>query len=257
LIRFASLGSGSAGNALVVECGDTRIMLDCGLTVRETEIRCARLGIVPAQLAGILVTHEHEDHIGGVFQFARKHALPVWLTYGTWRAIHPDPDSGVESGINLIDSHVPFALGDLEVLPFPVPHDAREPVQYVFSDGARRLGVLTDTGTPTPHITAMLGSCDALVIECNHDMDMLARGPYPAWLKQRVGGPFGHLANDQAAALLGGLDTSRLTHLVAAHLSTTNNAPALARACLAGVVNCDPTWIGVADAKLGFDWRDV
>ena len=257
MFRFASLGSGSAGNALIIEAGDTRLMLDCGMTVRDTEARCARLGIEPCALAGILVTHEHDDHVGGVFQFARKHALPVWITYGTWRAVNPDPEAVVSSGINLIDSHEPFSVGDLEVLPFPVPHDAREPVQYVLSDGASRLGVLTDTGMPTAHITAMLSGCNALVLECNHDPQMLARGPYPSWLKQRVGGSFGHLANEQAAALLGSLDVSRLSHLVAAHLSTTNNSPDLARASLASVLKCDPAWIGVADAKAGFDWRTV
>jgi len=143
------------------------------------------------------------------------------------------------------------------VLPFPVPHDARQPVQYVFSDGDRRLGVLTDTGQPTRHIQAMLSGCEALVLECNHDLAMLAASTYPMWLKHRIGGQFGHLANETAAEILSGIDTSALKHLIAAHLSANNNTPELARAALASVLNCSVDWIGVADQAAGLDWRDL
>jgi len=138
-----------------------------------------------------------------------------------------------------------------------VPHDACEPCQYLFDDGARRLGVITDTGRVTPHIVDSLEHCDALLLECNHDPQLLACGPYPAALKQRVGGPLGHLSNAQAGALLARLDTTRLQHLVAAHLSDRNNRPALARAALADALNCEPHWIGVAGQEDGFDWRAI
>ena len=239
----------------MVEVGASRLLVDCGLSAREAELRLARLGLAPPDLAGIVVTHEHDDHVSGVFGFARKHGLPVWITYGTWRALNPDPDAAVESATMLIDSHTPFAIGEIEVTPLPVPHDAREPVQYLFSDGARRLGLLTDTGASTRHIETMLSGCEALVLECNHDPELLARGPYPRWLKERVGGSYGHLANSQAAALVAAIDQSRLTHVVAAHLSETNNTPALARAALAGALNCSLEWIGVAEQGFGFDWR--
>lgn len=254
-MRFASLASGSRGNALVVESGGTRLMLDCGLAPRETERRLVRLDLAPSDIDAVLVTHEHSDHADGALAFAARHGIKVWLTHGTWRAIAPatPPDERA----HIIDSHTPFAIGDVEVRPFPVPHDAREPAHFVFSDGARRVGVLTDTGTSTPHIEAMLTGCEALVLECNHDARMLAEGSYPAWLKSRVGGAFGHLANEAAARLLAALDTGSLQHIVAAHLSQENNTPDLARKALSGALNCEPDWIGVAGQEHGFDWRSV
>jgi phosphoribosyl 1,2-cyclic phosphodiesterase len=177
------------------------------------------------------------------------------MTHGTLRAT---VEAGAaEAGVTVIESDAPFALGDLEVRPFPVPHDAREPVQFVLGDGARRVGVLTDIGAPTRHVEAMLSGCEALVLECNHDEQMLAEGRYPGWLKARIAGPFGHLANAAAAALLAALDRSRLRHVVAAHLSEANNRPALARAALAGALGCDESWIGIADQARGFDWREL
>ena len=255
MIRFASLGSGSAGNALIVESGNTRLMLDCGMPMRETERRLARLGLAPGDLSGIVVTHEHSDHIDGVLPLAQRWGLKVWMTYGSLRAA--TGDALPEANVVVIDSHSPFAVGDLEVHPYPVPHDAREPVQYVFSDGACRLGVLTDVGAGTPHIVGMLSGCEGLVLECNHDADMLSKGPYPAFLKERIGGPFGHLANHAAADILAALDRSSLRHIVAAHLSERNNRPELARGALAAVLDCVPDWIGVADQNEGFDWRSL
>ncbi len=254
-MRFACLGSGSRGNALIVERKRTRLMLDCGYPVRETERRLARLGLVPTDLAGILLTHEHSDHTAGACKFARKHRLPLWLTHGTLQAL-PGDASGLEQ-IHVIDSHSPFAVGELELLPFPVPHDAREPAHFVFSDGAHRVGVLTDTGTSTSHIEAMLSGCDALVLECNHDLDMLMQGDYPPALKTRIAGRYGHLDNRSSAALLAALDRSRLQHLVAAHLSEHNNTPELACGALAQVMGCAPDWIGVASQGEGFAWREI
>jgi phosphoribosyl 1,2-cyclic phosphodiesterase len=254
-MRFASLGSGSSGNALVVEVGRTRVMLDCGFSATETEARLARLGLAPEDLGGIVVTHEHSDHVGGVVRFARKHQLPVWLTYGTFSMLQAP--AHLLPTIHVIDSHSPFPVADMEIEPFPVPHDAREPVQFVFGDGARRLGVLTDTGSSTAHIEAMLSGCDALVLECNHDDEMLRNGSYPPGLKQRIAGRLGHLENRVAAALLARLDCSRLQHVIAAHLSEQNNSPDLAKDALAAALGCDRDWIGVADQGNGFGWRAI
>jgi phosphoribosyl 1,2-cyclic phosphodiesterase len=256
-MRFASLASGSRGNALVVESGNTRLMLDCGLAPRETERRLARLELGPGDIDAILVTHEHSDHADGALAFSDRHGITVWLTHGTWRAMMADRPRPAGERVRIIDSHSAFPIGDLEVHPFPVPHDAREPAQFVFSDGARRVGVLTDTGTSTSHIEAMLTGCNALVLECNHDADMLAGGPYPPWLKSRIGGAFGHLANGAAAQLLAALDARNLQHVIAAHLSQENNTPELARVALAGALNCAPEWIGVAAQDDGFGWRSV
>ena len=155
------------------------------------------------------------------------------------------------------DSHDRFAIGALEIEPITVPHDAREPVQYVVGDGARRLGVLTDLGMSTAHVEACLSGCDALVLECNHDLAMLESGDYPYPLKQRIAGRLGHLHNEAAAEILARIDTSRLVHIIAAHLSQQNNTPALARAALAAGLDCPPEWIGIADQALGFDWREM
>jgi phosphoribosyl 1,2-cyclic phosphodiesterase len=206
-------------------------------------------------LSAIAVTHEHSDHIGGVARFARKHRLPVWLTHGT--RIMWDTQEHSLPEVRIFDSHSSFAVEEVEIHPYPVPHDAREPVQFVFSDGGVRLGVLTDTGCSTPHIEAMLSGLDALVLECNHDSQMLRDGPYPAGLKQRVGGRLGHLENAQAADLLKQLDSSRLKHVVAAHISRKNNTPALARRALAQALDCAEEWIGVAHQEDGFDWRSI
>ncbi len=253
-MRFALLGSGSQGNALVVEAGRTRLLLDCGFSAGETVRRLGRLGLAPGQLTAVLVTHEHDDHVGGVARLARKFALPVWLTPGTLRGLEVLFDGVV---VHRIEGYACLCIGDIVVQPFPVPHDAREPAQYVFSDGVRRLGVLTDTGYPTAHIRRVLDGCDALVLEANHDAEMLARSDYPQMLKQRITGRFGHLDNAQAAGLVESLDCSRLKHMVAAHLSQNNNHPELARAALCAALGCTPDWIAVADQESGLDWRGI
>lgn len=253
-MRFASLGSGSRGNGLVVEADGSRILVDCGFGPRETARRLGRLGLDPRDLNAVVVTHEHSDHVSGIFRLAQRYGLDVWLTPGTLAA---SAATGPLPHIESIGVDVPFRIGAIEILPFPVPHDAREPVQFVFSDGDRRLGLLTDTGCVTPHIQRCLNGCDALVLECNHDEEMLLRGPYPPRLKSRIAGRHGHLANSAAAGLLGALDRRVLQHVVAAHLSEHNNRPDLARAALAAALGCEPGWIGVADQENGFGWREV
>ncbi len=254
MARFALLGSGSEGNALVVQAGATSLLMDCGFSLSETERRLERLGLPADSLSGILVTHEHSDHVAGVARLARKYNLPVWMTHGTWRVQHT---AYVGLDVTEIDSHIAFSIGDVEVQPYPVPHDATEPVQYVFGDGARKVGVLTDAGHVTPHIETTLASCDALVLECNHDAEMLRNGRYPYSLKQRVGGRLGHLNNEQAAQLLTRLESRRLQHVVAAHLSQHNNLPELAVSALSQALGCASEWIAVADQQQGLDWREV
>jgi phosphoribosyl 1,2-cyclic phosphodiesterase len=254
-MRFASLGSGSQGNALLIESGNTRVLLDCGFGLSETTSRLSRLGLDASSLDAIIVTHEHGDHGGGVAKLASRFDVAVYLTRGTLSAMGAEGRS-IPRRI-LIDPYTTFAIDGIEVRPFPVPHDAREPVQFVLSDGAVRLGVLTDTGQPTPHIAQALSGVDALVLECNHDLDMLMSGPYSAQLKSRIAGRLGHLANAASAELVQAMDCSRLQHLVAAHLSQTNNTPELARAALAGALGCAQEWIGVATQEEGFAWREI
>lgn len=249
-MQFASLGSGSGGNATLIEAGATCLLVDCGFSCIEIERRMARLEREPAQLAAILVTHEHADHIGGVERLARKYGLAVWMTAGTAAASR----FGDPSVIRDFSSHEPFAIGDLEVHPLPVPHDAREPCQFVFSDGRRRTGLLTDAGSITEHMVSSLQRLDALILECNHDPAMLQNGPYPPHLKARVGGHYGHLSNQQAAGLLARIDTDHLQYLLAAHLSEKNNRPELAREALSSVLNCHSSDIEVAGQDAGSGW---
>lgn len=229
----------------------TTVMLDCGFPIRETERRLKVKGLAPADLAGIVVTHEHKDHVGGVFKFARRHRIPVWLSFGTYESVQGDCD-----GVNF---HIcrdgdKIAINDLELTPYTVPHDAREPVQYVAQDQHFRLGVLTDAGQSTPHIVQALSGCDALVLECNHDRQMLANSSYPYSLKQRIGGAYGHLSNDTTAAILAELDRSRLKTVVGAHLSQQNNTPELAREALLAVASGTDINVMIACQEEGFDW---
>lgn len=255
-MRFSSIGSGSAGNGLVVEQGSTKLLLDCGFGLRDAEQRLASINITPDQLTGILITHEHEDHAGGVFKLARKYRIPVWLTHGTLKMVERIlPSEPLD--LCIIDSHSKFNINEIEVTPFPVPHDAREPVQYTFSNGNKKLGVLTDTGCTTPYIQEMLSGCDGLVLECNHDIDMLMNGIYPMSLKQRVSGRLGHLDNTSAANILSQLDNRQLKHIIAAHLSEKNNKPELAISALSGALNCERDWIEIASQETGFNWREI
>lgn len=254
-MRFACLGSGSKGNAWLVESAGTRVMLDCGFGVRETAARLARLGVAAEEISAVVLTHEHSDHVRGATAFARRYKAPLWLTHGCRVMLEGCND--LPARIDIVDSHADFAVGDLCFRPFPVPHDAREPVQFVVGDGARRWGLLTDTGHVTAHMVAMLDGCDALALECNHDVDMLKQGAYPPALKARILGRYGHLDNGAAADLLQRIRGGRLQHVVAAHLSEENNHPELARAALAGALGCTPDWVGVADQADGLDWRAI
>jgi len=254
-MRFACLGSGSQGNSLVIEVAKTRLLLDCGFTLKEVIARLSRLGLQPDMVDGIIITHEHEDHIGGVERFARRFDVPVWLTHGTLRGAKKT--FSTLPRINIIDSHQRFSIGDIDIQPYPVPHDAHEPTQFIFGDGAFRLGVLTDTGCSTTHIETVLSRCHALVLECNHDAQLLASSNYPQSLKKRVGGRLGHLENTTSAKLLANLDCSLLQHLIVAHLSRINNTPKLAQSAISNAIKCELDWIGVADQSTGFDWRQL
>ena len=254
-MRFCSLGSGSGGNATVVEAtsgaSTSRVLIDCGFSARELESRLARAGLRSEDLDAVFVTHEHGDHVGCAVALARRHRLPLWMSRGTWRAIG-EPDA--EGLLHFARDGQAISVGDLILSPYTVAHDAQEPLQLRVSNGVRHLGVLTDVGSITPHLLANLQGCDALLLECNHDREMLAQSRYPASLKARIGGRFGHLSNETAAEILLAIMHSGLRHLVAAHLSEQNNRPDLARAALAQACGGSPQDIVVADPLEGFGW---
>jgi phosphoribosyl 1,2-cyclic phosphodiesterase len=252
-VQFASLGSGSRGNATLIRYKSTTLLIDCGFSLRETEMRLVRAGLNADMIDAVLVTHEHGDHIRGVGALARKFNTPVWMTHGTSRC----NSVGVLPDSNEIIIGDKVVIGDIEVTPFSVPHDAAEPCQFLFSNGIKKLGLLTDTGMITPHIVDMLSGVDALLLECNHDREMLADGEYPPHLKKRVGSDYGHLNNNQAAELLDKMDSSNLTTVVAMHISEKNNDPILAQQALAEVLDWDYSDIHVAHQAEGLDWMSV
>jgi phosphoribosyl 1,2-cyclic phosphodiesterase len=263
VLRFSSLASGSSGNATLVEArpapGErpTRLLVDCGLTLRRLTQALAERGCSPGQLDAVFVTHEHSDHVGGVFALQRRHGVAVWASAGTWRAATQATPACADARV--AHDRQAIEIGALTVWPFSVPHDATEPLQLVCTDAQqRRLGIVTDLGEPTDAVARALQGCDALLLECNYDRAMLDAGPYPAWLKRRIGGHRGHLANQQAAALLDACRHDGLRHVVAAHLSRQNNTPALAidaldRALGRGLLFGTPA-LQVADGDRGSAW---
>lgn len=257
MIRFASLGSGSKGNATLIESGvketDTRILLDCGFSTIELEKRLTRLEREPSSISAILITHEHSDHVIGAGRLSRKYNIPVWLTVGTYHACK-DNDFAQH---HFVDSHTDFSIDDIQLHPFPVPHDAREPSQFVFSDGVSRLGVLTDVGRATPHILKCLENLDSLLLECNYDQNMLLTGSYPRKLKERVVGHSGHLDNQQATQILKEINQSKLQHLIGMHVSENNNKQEYALNALCEGLGCGRDMVALATQAQGFSWREI
>ena len=249
---FASLGSGSKGNATLVRSADTLLMVDCGFSMRETTRRLAALDVRPEQIDAILVTHEHSDHCAGVASLSRRFQIPVYLTHGTAGTGRCD---GSHS-LLCFNSEDSFAIGSLQVKAVTVPHDAAEPCQYRLSSGGRSLGILTDLGSITPHVLDNYRDCHSLLLEFNHDLLMLQAGSYPPALKRRVGGDWGHLNNLQAAQLLRDLGAARPGQLVVAHVSENNNSRQKAEEALLSVLDSleGVVW---AEQAGGFDWLAV
>ena len=257
MLRFRSLASGSSGNATLIEGSDglhrTRVLVDCGLGLRQLIARLAVEGIGPADLDGIFITHEHGDHIGCAPMLVARYGVPLWTSAGTAQYA---AFAGLESALNLVRDGQLFAIGGLQLHPFTVPHDAREPLQLRCTDGDRVLGLMTDIGHVTGHALAALAGCHALVLESNHDVELLAQSRYPDFLKRRVGGQHGHLSNVQAAAALGALHHDRLNTVVAAHLSERNNRPELVSRAFAAVLGCGEADVLLAE-RHGRGWLDV
>ena len=257
MLRFRSLASGSSGNATLIEASDglhrTRVLVDCGLGLRQLMARLAVEGIGPADLHGIFITHEHGDHIGCAPMLVARYGVPLWTSAGTAQYA---AFAGLESALNLVRDGQVFAIGGIQFHPFTVPHDAREPLQLRCTDGDRVLGLMTDIGHVTGHALAALAGCHALVLESNHDVELLAQSRYPDFLKRRVGGQHGHLSNVQAAAALGALRHDRLNTVVAAHLSERNNRPDLVTRAFAAVLGCGEADVLLAE-RHGRGWLDV
>jgi phosphoribosyl 1,2-cyclic phosphodiesterase len=258
MLRFRSLGSGSTGNATLVEASSegrrSLLLIDCGFGIRQLDKRLAGAGVAASDIDAIFITHEHGDHIGCVQTLSKRERIPVWMSEGTWLATG---GHDYEGRLHLARDGEHIAVGDLDVRPFTVPHDAREPLQLRCTDGAHTLGVLTDLGHATPHVMAQLVGLDALLLECNHDVDLLAASAYPPFLKLRVGGNYGHLSNAAAAAIARAVHHPGLRHVVGAHLSEQNNRPDLVRLALAQALGASEADMVAATAAGGSPWLDV
>ena len=251
-MRIASLGSGSRGNATLVQHSETTLLVDNGFSLKQFTRRLDRFDINPDSIDAVLLTHEHGDHSGGIERLCRNHGVPLWTAVGTARAaLAADFEYH-----RLVAGHA-VTIGDIEVMPITVPHDASEPLQFIFHqlDNGKRLGILTDTGHITRHIVEAFSGLDALLLEFNYDPDMLATGPYPEMLKQRVGGDQGHLSNAQSIDLLRQIDTDNLVCLIAAHISEKNNTAAIVDRLIRQLGGM-PVPV-LASQNEGFDWISI
>lgn len=219
-MQFCCLGSGSKGNSTLINHNNTTLMVDCGFGLKHTLNRLAANDCLVQDISAILVTHEHYDHISGVGSLARRFNIPVYASRGTARTGKLEECAD----IHWIDLDQKFQIGDFSINPVAVPHDANEPCQFVFEADNKILGVMTDLGSISPHVHEAFGACHALLLEANHDLDMLWAGKYPPSLKHRVSSDWGHLSNAQAEQFLHSLEAGRsLSTLVLGHMSQQNN----------------------------------
>jgi len=233
-VRLFPLASGSKGNAALLEFGTTRLLLDAGLSARRLATRLEEIGVEPREITAVLLSHEHEDHTRGAELFSRRHGAPVACCWETLEAMDRSPSHFSEWAP--LTAGETFDLGEVKVLPFPVPHDAAKPVGFVIEGDGLRVGMVTDLGHATTLVLERLRGCEVLMVESNHDDRMLLDGPYPWHLKQRVSGRLGHLSNRAAGEMLRHTAAENCRAVVLAHLSEKNNTPALARQAAANAL---------------------
>ncbi|MDY7026059.1 MAG: MBL fold metallo-hydrolase [Pseudomonadota bacterium] len=252
------MSSGSKGNATLIQsAAGHHILVDCGLSVSSLKTRLSAAGRKLEDIRAVLLTHEHSDHSQGVATLSRKLGIPMYLTRGTYHAEHRAGRLKGEERVEIIDCHTGFELFDFQVQPVVVPHDAKEPCQYIFQSGDHRLGLLTDVGKITPHIIEHYTGCDALIVEANHDPEMLRIGPYPPKLKQRVGGIYGHLSNQQTQAFLQAVACERLKTLMIAHISEKNNSEQHVQNALESLDNIQHCDVHIAKQNTVMPWVNL
>jgi phosphoribosyl 1,2-cyclic phosphodiesterase len=251
-LKICILGSGSKGNCTYIESPEARLLIDAGLSAREIVRRLHAIGVEPDTLDGILISHEHSDHIHGVGALARRYQLPVYANQATFqKARHI---VGTIKEVREFSAGTPFILKDLGVDPFSLPHDADDPVAFRLSWRRRIMAIVTDLGYASLLVRERIRGCHLLILEANHDDSMLKVGPYPWPLKQRIGGKAGHLSNQQSGELLRDVLHDELGYVILAHLSETNNLPDLARLTIAEVLGARRTQLSIASQREVSEW---
>lgn len=229
-MRICSIASGSSGNSIYVGTDKVSLLVDCGISGKRTEQGLKACGVSPEDLDGILITHEHNDHISGLGVLIRRYGMPVYATAGTIEAIKGTSSLGKLDKAKFIEvtPDIPFSIGDVEAYPIHIYHDAADPVAYRFNHDEKSIGILTDSGTFDEAIVQGMQGLDVLLLEANHDVHMLQVGSYPYYLKKRILGDYGHLSNELSGRLLNQLLSEKMKYVILGHLSKENNYPDLA-----------------------------
>ena len=228
MMKFCSLFSGSSGNSIFVASGGTKLLADAGLSAKRIIEALCSIGEMPSELSAILISHEHSDHIKGAGILSRKFNLPIYASEGTWQAMEQMLGPVLECNKVRFSSYAPFQIGDITVTPFPIPHDANEPVGYSFSAAGKKVTVATDIGHISLELLNSFADSDLLLLESNHDVEMLKVGPYPWSLKRRIAGNNGHLSNEAAGEVVAYMAEKGTKCFLLGHLSKENNFPELA-----------------------------
>lgn len=245
-MELFSLRSGSRGNAALVFADDTKILVDCGISGKAAEAALSEIDVKPADIDAIVITHEHIDHISGVGVMMRRYNLPVWANRETWSAMCGQIGRADENLVKIFEDNENFEVGSIDVCPFSIPHDAANPVGYSFVRGEEKVAVATDIGELKKEMFAALRGSKTVLLESNHDVNMLEIGSYPLHLKRRIKGCLGHLSNDDAATAAEFLVKLGTKNILLGHLSEENNYPELAKR----TVECALSEAGI---KTGYD----
>lgn len=235
--RFCSLSSGSSGNSQYIETGGMKILVDAGLSGKKIQDLLKSVDIDPGEIDCILVTHEHGDHVKGAGILSRRFNIPIYANEKTWEAMEEDMGKLKDENIKIFKTNCDFEIGDLGVLPFNIYHDAAEPVGYNFYNKSKKISVVTDTGFIDNQIKENIKDSNLLMIESNHDENMLKMGGYPWFLKKRVSGELGHLSNEDAGRVISEVISGKNENILLGHLSRENNFPELARQTVSNILN--------------------
>ena len=256
-MKFCSLGSGSMGNSYVVAQDDQIIIIDCGFNISEFQKRLKKLEIDPFSVTAMLLTHEHDDHSKSIFSVASKYNLPIFLTHGTYKMCKKKINKNKVNKFIFINFLEDFKIGKIKITPIPVPHDAREPVQFKFEYSNKKIAIISDLGFGNQILIDQIKNVDALILESNHDDNLLAKSKYPRSLKDRISGKYGHLSNTESAKILDLINTKNLLWLGASHLSKENNTSDLVKSSWGKVLKNNSIGINIIAQDHVTNWVSI